>query len=89
MIDIKLPNGFHIIAEQNTDPVFSDEIFIGITDGNGCWYQDLAIIGRAYEIGDDLTPKFEDEKFNVFVFSDKDNEDYTHKFSVGLYHGGI
>lgn len=87
-IDIPLPSGYHLVAEQNTDPMFSNELFIGITDGNGVWWQDLAIVRNAYQYeGDKVCWK--DEEFDVLVYSDKDNEDFTHDFTVGLYHGGI
>lgn len=87
-IDIPLPNGFHLVAEKNTDPMYANEIFIGITDGNGAWWQDLAIVRNAYQyVGDEVVWK--DEEFDVLVYSDKSNEDFTHDFTVGLYHGGI
>lgn len=88
-IEIPLPNGYFLVAEQNTDPSYLNEIFIGITDGNGVWWQDLAVVRNAYEIGDDYKIHWKDEEFDVLVYSDKDNEDFTHDFTVGLYHGGI
>lgn len=87
-IDIPLPNGFHLVAEQNTDPMYENELYIGITDGNGVWWQDLAVVRNAYQYdGDDVVWK--DEEFDVLVYSDKDNEDFTHDFTVGLHHGGV
>lgn len=87
-IVIDLPNGFQLVAERNTDPNFKNEIFIGITDGNGVWWQDLAIVRQAYEIKQEET-EWKDDEFDILVYSDKDNEDFTHDFTVGLYHGGI
>ena len=29
--------------------------------------------------------KWDDEEFDVIVYADKDDDDYTHKFTVGLY----
>lgn len=87
-IVIDLPNGFQLVAERNTDPNFKNEIFIGITDGNGVWWQDLAIVRQAYEITQEKT-EWKDDEFDILVYSDKDNEDFTHDFTVGLYHGGI
>lgn len=87
-IDIPLPNGFHIVAEQNTDPMYANEIFIGIKDDNGVWYQDLAVVRNAYRYdGDDIIWKY--GEFDVLVYSDKDNEDFTHDFTIGLYDGGF
>lgn len=88
-IVIPLSNGYELVAEQNTDPNYRNEIFIGITDGNGVWWQDLAVVRNAYEIGDDLGVRWKEDEFDVLVYSDENNEDFTHDFTVGLYHGGI
>lgn len=88
-IVIHLPNGFDLVAEQNTDPNYLNEIFIGITDGNGAWWQDLAIVRNAYTYNNNLDVEWKDEEFEVLVYSDKDNEDFTHDFSIGIYHGGV
>lgn len=88
-IVIHLPNGFDLVAEQNTDPKYSNEIFIGITDGNGVWWQDLAIVRNAYTYNNNLDVEWKDEEFEVLVYSDKDNEDFTHDFSIGIHHGGV
>lgn len=87
-ITVPLSSGFQLVAERNTDPNYRNEIFIGVTDGNGVWWQDLAVVRNAYQIdGDKIVWK--DDEFDVLVYSDKDNEDFTHNFTVGLYHGGI
>ena len=88
-LEVPLGNGFRIVAERNTDSSYDREIFIGITDGNGVWWQDLAIVRTAYEIDSNLKTVWNDDKFEVLVYSDQNNEDYTHKFAIGLYHGGI
>lgn len=87
-IKIPLDNGMYLIAERNTDPNFSKELFIGLSDGQ-LWYQDLAVVRPSYEIQEDLSTKWDDEKFDILVYADKDQEDYTHEFHVDLYHGGI
>lgn len=87
-IVIELPNGYQLVAERNTDPAYPYELFIGITDGNGVWWQDLAVIRNAYCYeGDDV--RWKPEEFDVLVYADKYNEDFTHDFTVGLYHGGV
>lgn len=88
-ISIPLSNGFYLVAERNTDPNYNREIFIGITDGNGVWWQDLAVVRNAYKYDHDLNVIWKDEEFDVLVYADKDNEDFTHDFTVGLHHGGI
>lgn len=87
-IVIPLNNGYQLIAEQNTDP-FDKEIFIGITDGNGAWWQDLAVIRSAYTYDDNGEIKWNDEEFDVLVYSDENNEDFTHNYIIGLFKGGI
>lgn len=52
-IVIDLPNGYKLVAEQNTDPTYNREIFVGIVDSNGVWHQDLAVIRSSYIIGKD------------------------------------
>lgn len=85
-IVIQLPNGYQLVAERNTDPSYNREIFIGITDGNGVWWQDLAVVRNAYEITDNLKTKWKDDEFEVLVYGKEDDEDYTESFVVGLYH---
>lgn len=87
-IVIPLPNGLNLVAEQNSDPNYSREIFIGIMDRGGVWHQDLAIVRNAYTYNHNLDVEWKDEAFEVLVYSDKDNEDFTHDFSIGMYHGG-
>ena len=88
MVLIELSNGMKLVAEQNTDPNFSKEIFIGISDGE-MWYQDLAIIRPTYEFDRNGDTKWNDDEFEVLVYADKDDEDYTNRFVVGMYKGGI
>lgn len=87
-ITIPLQNGYNLVAEQNSDPDYSREIFIGIMDKNGVWYQDLAIVRNAYTYNN-LDVEWKDDEFEVLVYSDKDNEDFTDDFSIGIYHEDI
>lgn len=88
-IVIPLSNGYQLVAEQNTATEYNKEIFIGITDDNGVWYQDLAIVRNAYYLNDKWQVEWKDEEFDVLVYSNENNEDFTHDFTVGLYKGGI
>ncbi len=83
-IVIELPNGLKLVAERNTDKAFANEIFIGIMDGE-VWHQDLAIVRNSYGISEDGKTQWKDGEYEVIVFGDKDDEDYTHKFEIGLY----
>lgn len=88
-IVIDLPNGYQLVAERNTDPNYRNEIFIGITDGNGVWWQDLAVVRNSYVIDDDFRVHWKEDSFDILVYGDENNEDFTHDFSVGLYHGSV
>lgn len=88
-IVIPLPNGFQLVAERNPDWSFRNEIFIGITDGNGVWQQDLAVVRNAYGYDHDLNTVWKDGEYEVLVYSDENDEDYTHKFTISQYHGGV
>lgn len=83
-IVIDLPNGYKLVAEQNTDPTYNREIFVGIVDSNGVWHQDLAVIRSSYNINKDRV-MWKDNRFDVLVYGDKDNEDFTNDFTIGLY----
>ena len=83
-IIIELSNGYKLVAEQNPDPSYNREIFVGILDANGVWHQDLAIVRSSYTIDEDKVV-WKDNQFDVLVYGDKDNEDFTDDFSIGLY----
>lgn len=80
--DIELPNGYKLSVEQNADPNFPHEIFIGVKDNKGLWHQDLAVVRAGHDgmVFSEITDNFE-----VLVYSDADDEDYTHRFSIDLY----
>ena len=80
--NIELQNGYNLCVEQNKDPNFPNEVYIGVTDRRGAWIQDLAVVrfGR-----DGMTLKENADSFEVLVYSDADDEDYTHRFHINLY----
>ncbi len=82
-IEILLSNGYKLVAEQNSDPNFSREMFIGIEDSNGAWCQDLAIVRSSYHYeGDEVI--WNDEQFDVDVFGDETGEDFTEMFPIRM-----
>ncbi|MDO4841637.1 MAG: hypothetical protein Q3982_03055 [Phoenicibacter congonensis] len=83
-ITIELNNGFKLVAEQNTDPNYRNEIFVGVLAPDGTWHQDLAIVRCAY-LTKNGKMAWKDDEFDVLVYGDKDNEDFTDNFTVGLY----
>ena len=83
-IVIPLSNGFKLIAEQNSDSEFNKEIFVGIETPTGAYHQDLAIIRPTYEFDNDNVV-FGSDTFEMLIFGDEKQEDYTDKFVVPLY----
>lgn len=83
-IEIELPNGYKLVAEQNADPHYSREMFIGIVGANGAWHQDLAVVRSSYHKDGDKVV-WDDKQFDVLVYGSEGNEDFTEEFTVGLY----
>lgn len=84
-IEIKLPNGYKLVAEQNNDPQYNRELFVGIENADGVWHQDLAVIRNSYSYGEDGAVLWDDKKFDILVYGSEHDEDFTEEFSVGLY----
>ena len=70
-ITIELSKGLKLVAERNIDPEYQNEIYVGIETPDGIWHQDLAV-------------NWNPGKFEVLVYANKDDVDYTNKFSVEL-----
>lgn len=87
-IAIELPKGLKLVAEQNVNPEYQNEIYVGIETSDGIWHQDLAVIRNAYFIDDNLVVNWNPYKFEILVYANKDDEDYTNKFSVELRDDG-
>lgn len=83
-IAINLPNGFRLVAEQNQDPEFRNEIYVGIETDDGVFYQDLAVIRNAYSIDENLRAVWSPDMLEVLVYADKNCEDYTNKFHINI-----
>jgi hypothetical protein len=83
-ITIELPKGLKLVAERNIDPEYQNEIYVGIETPDGIWHQDLVVIRNAYSIDDNLIVNWNPGKFEVLVYANKDDVDYTNIFSVEL-----
>ena len=70
---LKLAAGYAV--KQNQGQNFSKEIYVGVLKDN-VWYQDLAIVRSVADQNDN--------EFEVLVYADKDSEDYTDQFHIGL-----
>ena len=84
-VSIPLSNGKKLVAEVNPDGDFK-EIYIGIEDNGGAWWQDLAIVREDYYWNDDeygIIPM--PGRYEVLVYSDCNNEDWTDSFQIGEY----
>lgn len=86
-IEIELPNGYKLVAEQSTDPQYSREMFVGIMKADGVWYQNLVTVRSSYCYdGDNVI--WSDDKFDVLVFGNENNEDFTEDFTIELHQEG-
>ena len=74
-IIIDLPNGDQMVAEKCEHA--GGQIAIGIMH-DGCWVQDLTVVETAI----DEHSKYAEDKFNVYVFGNEYNEDYTECFEI-------
>lgn len=76
-----------LVAERGIDNKYN-EIYIGI-EKDGVWVQDLATVREKYHYEDnpnsDIPNVVNEDKFEVLVYADKNNEDYTNKFTVEQY----
>ena len=79
---IKIDLGFaSLVVEAGNDQM--KEVYVGLEDSNGSWFQDLTVIGQKYHVdGENIAY---DEGIRVRVFADKDNEDYTHSFDIDIF----
>lgn len=92
-IVINLDNGMRLVAARNTDPSYDREIMIYVEDAHGCIYQDLAIVRNSYTNDvshycpnvDNSEIEWIEGKFDVMVYGDPYDEDYTKKFTIDLY----
>lgn len=89
LIEIEIGGGLRLVAETGSDPDYDREICIGVVDENDTWLQDLAIVRNAYMYED--TPdgnwavKWYEGLFEVCVFADEHNEDYTNKYRIPFW----
>ena len=84
-IRIPLGNGINLVAAQSGPP-YNREIAISLEGDRDSKFgaQNLAIVCQKYDYSGDGV-KYVPDKFNVLVYSDSMNEDYTHKFEIDKY----
>ena len=79
-IIIPLEDGYRLVLDQNTGE-FDKEVYIGVENPSGLYFQDLAIVRPTYKL-EDTKVKFFSKKFEILVFADANKEDYTDKFII-------
>ena len=77
-LKIKLKDGKEICAEVYSYDGEHEELSVYIQDEDGNIIQDIALVRPS---------ESEDKKVEVLVWKDKDDEDYTDKFSVDVAPG--
>ncbi len=82
-ICLRLTDEVFLVAEINIGAHIMPykEIFVGL-ERDGVWFQDLAVIREKYYYEDTLTVVPEHGRYEVLVYSDSDDEDYTHRFVI-------
>lgn len=81
---IEIDLGFAtLVAEKGIDENYR-ELNIYLEDKDEMWLQDIAMIGQQYHYEKDLAP-VQDKGIVARVWSDANNEDYTHKFDIDIY----
>ena len=83
-IEIPVGNGMKMVAEQNSDPNYARELYIGIEDADGSWIQDLACIANEYKYNNDGQVEWSDGIFRVIVWASYYQEDSTDEFTIRL-----
>ena len=84
MNEIKIPldEGKFLVAERDNESPFNREIYLSIKDKDGIVLQDLAIVRNAFTINETDQIEWLPHLFEIMVYADKDNEDYTNKFVI-------
>lgn len=82
-IEVPLGSKRSLVAEVGADENYK-EIFVGLME-NGLWVQDFVIVGEEYKYGDndEIIPNH--DQFSLKVYSNAENEDFTHDFIVDRY----
>ncbi len=80
---IEIDLGFATLTvDKSADPNFPRAIYIGL-EKDGQWLQDLVFVTQKYHYGEDELVY--EEGIRVLVYADKDSEDYTNEFNIGIY----
>lgn len=76
-IKIPLDNGYNLVALKGADPDRRNEIHVCVTDADDVFNQDIVVVRSNNAQADN--------QFEVLVYADKDAENHTDAFTVGLH----
>ena len=83
-VEMPISNGRVLVAELSNDRDFK-EIYLGVETEDGQWRQDLVLVGNTYKIVDTDLHVEQEDKARVCVYSDANQEDYTHSFTIDYW----
>ena len=79
---IPLPSGNNLVVSQTREQEYEKEIFIGLVDSRGCWFQDIAVIRNAFALDENWRVQYKTGKIEVLVYADEFDEDYTSRYLI-------
>ena len=89
--EIPCEGGVALVAERNPDPNYNREIYLFLLDTKtGDVLQDIAIVRQAFKEPEPRgLDSYEEahwlDKFEVLVYADAKDDDYTDKFRIDRY----
>lgn len=84
-IEVELADGNKLVVVRNGDTKFSKELFVGIVGESDFWMQDLAVIRPSYSYNNDGNVEWMKDRFDILIYGDCDDEDYTDDFVINLH----
>lgn len=80
-IEIPLKDGFILVAEQNTDPNYPRELYVGL-EKDGVWIQDIAFVGQNYQYQEGGKSYL--DELSVLIWQYPEADDYTDSFTIPI-----
>ena len=82
-IEVEVNDRFKLVCELNEAP-YDKELDIYLVDTALLDCQDIARISPEYKYGEDCNVQYGTDKISVKLFTDKDDEDFTKKYSIPI-----
>ena len=80
-IEISLEDGIILVAEQNTDPNYPRELYVGL-EKDGVWVQDIAFVGQSYKYQEGGKSYL--DELSVLIWQHPEADDYTDGFTIPI-----